>query len=208
MEYFSSGGGSGGATALTGSVPAKGHFLVQEAAGTGGTTPLPSPDATGTLAMSGTNGSVALKDGTTTVDLVGYGSATLREGTATPALTNSTSASRNAAGTDTDNNAADFTTGAAAPQSSGTTTPPVDPPDPTVTERTIAEIQGTGPTSPLVGQNVRTRGVVTASYPTGGLNGFYIQTRERTPPTRPTPSSCTAAPAGSRPTRPWATPSR
>ena len=34
--------------------------------------------------MSGTNGSVALKDGTTTVDLVGYGSATLREGTATP----------------------------------------------------------------------------------------------------------------------------
>ena len=52
----------------------------------------------------------------------------------------------------------------------------MDPPDPTVTERTIAEIQGTGPTSPLVGQNVRTRGVVTASYPTGGLNGFYIQT--------------------------------
>ncbi len=176
VEYFSGGGGSGGSTTLTGSVPAKGHYLVQESAGNGGTTPLPTPDATGTLTMSGSSGSVALKSGATTLDLVGYGTATLREGTATPALTNSTSASRNAAGTDTDNNAADFTTGAAAPQNSGTTTPPVDPPDPTVTDRTIAEIQGTGPRSPVVGQNVKTQGVVTAAYPTGGLNGFYIQT--------------------------------
>lgn len=177
VEYFSAAGGSGGATALTGSVPAKGHFLVQEAAGTGGTTPLPAPDATGTLAMSGSNGSVALKNGATTLDLVGYGSATLREGTATPALTNTTSASRDAAGKDTDNNAADLTTGAPSPQASGTTTPPVDPPDPTdVGEKTIAEIQGTGPASPLVGSVVTTRGVVTAAYPTGGFNGLYIQT--------------------------------
>ncbi|WP_082624302.1 ExeM/NucH family extracellular endonuclease [Nocardioides sp. Soil805] len=176
VEYFSSGGGSGGATTLTGSVPAKGHYLVQQAAGTGGTTPLPAPDAIGTLAMSGTNGSVALKNGTTTLDLVGYGTATLREGTATPALTNSTSASRDAAGKDTDNNAADLTTGAPAPQASGTTTPPVDPPDPTVTDATIAEVQGTGAASPLAGSAVRTRGVVTAAYQTGGFNGFYIQT--------------------------------
>ncbi|KRE96213.1 hypothetical protein ASG76_04030 [Nocardioides sp. Soil774] len=40
----------------------------------------------------------------------------------------------------------------------------------------IAQIQGTGATSPVAGQNVKTQGVVTASYPTGGLNGFYIQT--------------------------------
>ena len=40
----------------------------------------------------------------------------------------------------------------------------------------IAEIQGTGATTPLDGQTVTTQGVVTASYPTGGLNGFYIQT--------------------------------
>ena len=40
----------------------------------------------------------------------------------------------------------------------------------------IAEIQGTGAASPLDGQTVTTQGVVTASYPTGGLNGFYIQT--------------------------------
>lgn len=40
----------------------------------------------------------------------------------------------------------------------------------------IAEIQGTGPVSPLVNQSVTTRGVVTAVYTEGGLQGYYIQT--------------------------------
>lgn len=40
----------------------------------------------------------------------------------------------------------------------------------------IKDIQGTGATTPLNGQVVSTQGVVTASYSTGGLNGFYIQT--------------------------------
>ncbi len=39
----------------------------------------------------------------------------------------------------------------------------------------IAEIQGTGPATTLT-ETVTTRGVVTASYPTGGFNGFVIQT--------------------------------
>ena len=42
--------------------------------------------------------------------------------------------------------------------------------------KTIAEIQGTTGTSPLAGQATITRGVVTALYPNGGFNGFYIQT--------------------------------
>lgn len=42
--------------------------------------------------------------------------------------------------------------------------------------RTIAEIQGTGSRSPLAGQTVTTRGVVTAAYPTGGFWSFVIQT--------------------------------
>lgn len=41
---------------------------------------------------------------------------------------------------------------------------------------TIADVQGTGTTSPLAGQSVTFRGVVTAAYPTGGLNGMYVQT--------------------------------
>lgn len=40
----------------------------------------------------------------------------------------------------------------------------------------IADIQGTGDASPLQGKTVTTRGVVTAAYPEGGLNGYYIQT--------------------------------
>ncbi|MDO4917790.1 MAG: ExeM/NucH family extracellular endonuclease [Rothia sp. (in: high G+C Gram-positive bacteria)] len=40
----------------------------------------------------------------------------------------------------------------------------------------IADIQGTGSASPLNGQTVTTRGVVTAVYANGGLKGFTIQT--------------------------------
>ncbi|MDX6372383.1 MAG: 5-nucleotidase [Nocardioidaceae bacterium] len=40
----------------------------------------------------------------------------------------------------------------------------------------IKDIQGTGTSSPMTGQNVNAQGVVTASYPTGGFNGFYLQT--------------------------------
>ncbi|MCW2815779.1 MAG: hypothetical protein JWN84_3234 [Nocardioides sp.] len=39
----------------------------------------------------------------------------------------------------------------------------------------VADVQGTGATSPLVGQQVTTQGIVTALYE-GSLNGFYLQT--------------------------------
>ncbi|HEY9394294.1 MAG TPA: hypothetical protein VIP58_09140, partial [Nocardioides sp.] len=41
---------------------------------------------------------------------------------------------------------------------------------------TIADIQGTGTASPLVGETVTTSGIVTAAYPSGGFFGFYLQT--------------------------------
>jgi LPXTG-motif cell wall-anchored protein len=40
----------------------------------------------------------------------------------------------------------------------------------------IADIQGTGAESPLQGKTVTTRGIVTAAYPDGGLDGYYVQT--------------------------------
>ncbi|WP_166970057.1 ExeM/NucH family extracellular endonuclease [Brevibacterium atlanticum] len=40
----------------------------------------------------------------------------------------------------------------------------------------IADIQSTGEESPLQGKKVTTRGIVTAAYPEGGLDGYYIQT--------------------------------
>ncbi|MGW5055206.1 ExeM/NucH family extracellular endonuclease [Actinokineospora sp. NPDC004072] len=43
-------------------------------------------------------------------------------------------------------------------------------------DRTIAEVQGTGAASPLVGTTVTVEGIVTADHRTGGYNGIYVQT--------------------------------
>lgn len=120
-------------------IPSGGYFLIQEIVGNNTSLPaLPNPDlipdATNNnvvLALSGTNGKLALVNTTTVitgvsdptvVDFVGFGSANEYEGTsATPALTNSTAAFRNNGGcTDTDDNAADFTTGTPDPRNSQT----------------------------------------------------------------------------------------
>ena len=88
VQYYSAAGTSpaSGTATLTSSVPPKHTYLVQMAAQGGGTTPLPTPDATGTAAMSGTNGRVDLRlaDTTTVVDRVGYGTATTFEGSPRP----------------------------------------------------------------------------------------------------------------------------
>ncbi|MDN4174146.1 ExeM/NucH family extracellular endonuclease [Nocardioides sp. SOB77] len=267
VQYRSSGGTSPGAvTTLSGTVPAGGNYLVQQAKGSGGTQPLPPPDATGDIAMSGSAFTVWLSNGTTAlnptpgsvtavpgiVDLVGVNSNTF-ETTKAAGTANATSASRTAP--DADNNAAEFTVGAPSPENSGTaapvalegtapgpqtatvgvytdrpqlkatggeapytwtasglpagltiapdgtvsgtpTTPGTSSVTATVTDgtgatdtvdftytvqpapapTTIAEIQGPGGASPVAGGVARTRGVVTAVYPTGGLNGFYLQT--------------------------------
>ncbi len=133
VQYASAAGTTWAITNLTGSITAGGYYLVQEAAGTGGTVDLPTPDASGSLAMSGSNGKVALASNQTAitgktdsdvVDFVGYGTANEYEGSgATPALTNTTAALRAGNGcTDTDSNAADFTTGAPNPRNSSSAT--------------------------------------------------------------------------------------
>ena len=274
VQYKSAAGtGAFQVTALTGTVKAGGHYLVQEGNFATGTQ-LPTPDASGTINLSGTAGVVALVSNTTSyptfgtttgvdlkdvtanglVDLVGYGTTantyeTARTGVA---LTSTTSAQRTTA--DTDANDADFNelaptpkntreghpavvavssktfshnepitpftvtaTGGATPYAwsatglptglsinsgtgeisgtptvvgtsnvtatatgsdskTGQTTFSVAVTAPAGPAVSIAQIQGTGAASPVAGQSVRTQGVVTASYPAGGLNGFYIQT--------------------------------
>jgi Lamin Tail Domain len=95
------------------------YFLVQEAPGAGGVTNLPTPDATGFIALSATNGKIAVVNGTNAllgscptqgvVDFLGYGeNANCFEGNG-PAL-----GSSNTIGVlrinckDTNDNAADF----------------------------------------------------------------------------------------------------
>lgn len=178
VRYWSTAGATFATTPLTGSIPANGRYLVQQAKGNGGTTALPTPDATGTIAMSGTSARVGVANAAgDLVDLVGWGSGAITSETApAPATTNATSVARKNSFVDTDNNAEDFAVGAPTPVASGGGTDPDPDPDPTPTAATIAEIQGTGPVSPLVDKPVKTTGVVTAVYPTGGFNGFYLQT--------------------------------
>ena len=58
--------------------------------------------------------------------------------------------------------------------------------------KTIPEIQGTGATTPLSGQDVAVEGVVTARFPDGGINGFFIQTAGYDPATDATPTASDA----------------
>jgi 5'-nucleotidase len=183
------------------SVAAGDHLLVGLAYGAGGTDELPTPDVQGSpaLALSGTGGKIALVSsvtalgscGTSTascslkadvIDYVGWGSATTDFAGFGPApsTTNPSSVSRKVGFQNTADNAADFdsaTTPSPTAASGGTVTPPTaDPSGPAEPgEDSISDIQGPGVTSALVGATVTTRGVVTASYPTGGLNGFVIQ---------------------------------
>jgi 5'-nucleotidase len=175
--------------ALAGTIATHGYFLIQAGSngGTGAALPTPDQSATsinmanggGTLALSNTTATLSPGTGSITsnpaiVDLVGWGTSNTFETSAAPAPSATSDArSLNRTGlADTNANAADFALSATVtPTPSSGGTPPDEP-----TPATIEEIQGTGAASPLVGDHVVTRGVVTATYPTGGFNGFYIQT--------------------------------
>jgi len=148
VQYASATGTSWQKTDLTGTINPGQYYLVRQAAGTGGTVNLPTPDATGSIAMSATAGKVALVSNQTllvggavgscptagVVDFVGFGStATCFEGSGpTAGLTNTTAALRKANGcTDTNNNSNDFLTGIPNPRNTasafsfcGDSTPP------------------------------------------------------------------------------------
>nr|WP_307858304.1 ExeM/NucH family extracellular endonuclease [Cellulomonas fulva] len=187
VQYASATGSSwSNTTPLSGSIAAGGSVLVGGASGSTGAAI--TVDVDGGIAMGAGAGKVALVSSTTpltcasgcdsaatVVDLVGFGATASSYAGTGPALgaSNTTSVARTAHAHTADN-AADFTGGTPTPLGGGLVAPeePVDPEDPV----TIAEIQGTGDESPLVGATVTTTGVVTAAYPTGGRGGYAIQT--------------------------------
>ncbi|MEV5191018.1 endonuclease/exonuclease/phosphatase family protein [Streptomyces clavifer] len=181
---------------LSGAVAPGGRYLVAQAAGTGGMVALPTADATGTVAMSASSGTVALVSGTTPltcktaadcavdtriVDLVGYGSAVVREGSGPVTGTSATaSVARGTALDDTDDNAADLTAGTPTPvnaagETSGGSGPgePGGPTEPGTVR--VHDIQGTTRVSPLVGQSVTGVPGVVTGVRTSGSRGFWIQ---------------------------------
>ncbi|MCY7354491.1 MAG: lamin tail domain-containing protein [Lysobacter sp.] len=128
VQYASSAGTTWAATALTGTIPAGGYYIVHQASGGAIGAALPTADATGTINMSGTNGKVALVNSTTlltgtcpigNVDFVGYGSANCSETAPTGVLSNTTAAIRaNGGCTDNGNNSTDFAVAAPSPRNS------------------------------------------------------------------------------------------
>lgn len=131
VQYASATGTSWQVTNLSGSIAPGGYYLIQQAVGSGGTTPLPTPNATGNIAMSATAGKVALVNTTTAlsgacptagvIDFVGFGTTpNCYEGAgSTPAPSNTLAVLRGNNGcTDTDNNNTDFATGSPAPRNS------------------------------------------------------------------------------------------
>ncbi|MET7570827.1 endonuclease/exonuclease/phosphatase family protein [Streptomyces sp. NPDC005492] len=205
-------------TALTGAIAPGARYLVGEGTGSGGTTALPTTDAGGSIAMSATTGTIALVSGTTAltcktaadcaadpsvVDLAGYGTAVVREGSG-PATgaSNTASVARTDSLADTDDNAADFTAGTPTPVNSAGQTPgsgdggggdggsPTDP----GTVR-VHDIQGTTRLSPYAGRTVtRVPGIVTGVRSSGSL-GYWIQ--DPTPDTDPRTSEAVFVYTGS-----------
>ncbi|MDN3024811.1 endonuclease/exonuclease/phosphatase family protein [Streptomyces sp. S.PB5] len=189
-------------TPLSGSLAAGNRYLVGEGVGSGGTTALPTPDASGSIAMSATTGTIALVSGTTALtcktaadctadsrvlDIVGYGTAVVREGTG-PATgaSNTASVSRAESLADTDDNAADLTAGTPTPVNSAGQTPDTGggegggggggTTDPGTAR--IHDIQGTTRVSPYAGKAVtRVPGIVTGVR-TSGSKGYWIQDPE------------------------------
>jgi Lamin Tail Domain len=135
LQYASASSTSWQSTALTGTIPAGGRYLVQLASGGTNGAALPAADATGTSNLAVTGGKVALVSGSTALscgssagscssaagveDLVGYGSAADYEGSgAAPAGSATNAVMRTDSCADTDDNAADFAAEAADPQNS------------------------------------------------------------------------------------------
>lgn len=67
VQYASATGTTWQATKLSGKIAPGQYYLVQQAKGTGGTTPLPTPDAIGTIAMGGGSGQIILASQATPV---------------------------------------------------------------------------------------------------------------------------------------------
>ncbi|MDO5752110.1 ExeM/NucH family extracellular endonuclease [Arthrobacter sp.] len=192
LQYRPSGGEGkpGNVAVLEGTIKAGGYFLINGGSNAANGRELPPTDYTGTtINPAGAGGTIILSDqaaalfplatgslvGTANiVDLLGYGSSNTFETAASTAASVTTSLNRTEFD-DTDNNAVDFVKEAPSPTGTkGGDAPLPEPGD--SGNKTIAEIQGEGAASPLVGTTVTTKGLVTAAYPTGGFNGYFIQT--------------------------------
>ncbi|WP_052207081.1 ExeM/NucH family extracellular endonuclease [Sinomonas humi] len=195
-------GAASGVASLTGKIiKPHGYLLVQGGSNGAAGAELPSADVNapsfnpaaggGTIVLARSANALTLPIGSVTgnasvVDLLGYGSSNTFETApaSAPSGTGDPRGLSRTGGRDTDNNQGDFSLSTAVtPQnmtSDGGTDPDPDSggtaPGANPAVKVISDIQGPGTQSPFVGQTMTTRGKVTAVFPTGGFNGYYIQT--------------------------------
>ncbi|MBP6686239.1 MAG: Ig-like domain-containing protein, partial [Lacibacter sp.] len=183
VQYASATGTSWSKTDLTSITLAPGqYYLVRQAQGAGGTTALPTPDATGTIAMSGTAGKVVLLNintlitagtscptGSTVIDVVGFGTtANCFEGTGpTPAPSNSNAVIRAANGcTDNNSNAADFAAALPTPRNTASALNPCSG-----SVLSASAVAGTNAAEPATNGTFNIN--LTAPAPAGGITITY-----------------------------------
>jgi len=164
------------------------YLLIQEAQGSGGTTPLSAPDVTDAspIAMSATGGKVALVMQATTLgcngsstpcsaaqlalikDLVGWDGANFYETAPAPATTNSTVALRLGYGcTETDNNASDFASGIPTPRNTSS------PLNPCAAADAAPEVTGTYPVNGATDFPIDANLTVTFSEPVDVTSSWF-----------------------------------
>ena len=189
VQYASSSGTTWQVTALSGSLAPGQYYLIQENQGSGGTADLPTPDAMGNIAMTAGAGKVALVNTTTALsgncplgssvlDFVGYGGANCFEGSGpTATLSNTIAGLRRKSGCqDTNDNTADFVTGAPNPRNTAS-------PFHSCSDRADLETTKNGPVNVLAsgaisytittvnhGPNTATNVIITDTLPSGLTN--------------------------------------
>ncbi|MBL0163618.1 MAG: lamin tail domain-containing protein [Xanthomonadales bacterium] len=180
VQYASSTGTTWAATNLTNVDLQPGqYYLIQEAAGTGGTTPLPTPNATGAIPMQGSNVKVALTNTTTALsgacptggavlDFVGTGSANCPSPAG--AMTSTNAAIRKMGGcTNTGVNSADFVIATATPRNTSSPTAQcAGGGTPTISVANISLVEGDGATTPF-----QFTVQLSAAAPSGGIAFNY-----------------------------------
>jgi len=189
VQYASSAGTSWQRTNLTGTLQPGQFYLVQQGAGSNtAAAALPTPDASGAIAMSGTAGKIALvanqaaltgacpgaADGV--MDFVGFGGANCSETAPTATLSNTTAAIRKGAGcTDSGNNSADFDVATPTPRNTAVAAAPCSGPATpvlTIADAAIEEGDATGST-------LRFTLTLSAPAPAGGVT-FDLATADGT----------------------------
>ncbi|MGA8255246.1 MAG: ExeM/NucH family extracellular endonuclease [Nocardioides sp.] len=181
-------GNSTGRVSLTGTIPPSGYFTLAGGSNGANGVAVPGQDQqSNSFNPGGGGGTVTLVSGTAAVDpssssdvvdKIGYGTSNTPEGDAPQAGPGGNSVTTSLARlgeVDTDVNSVDFAAATPTPDADNSGEPDPEP-DPDPVAVTIAEIQGTGPSTPMPGALVTTTGLVTAAYPTGGYGGFYLQT--------------------------------